>query len=261
MPASTPRRRAAVILAAGRGERMKSPTPKVLHRIAGRTMLDMAIDAAEALGCEPDRGGGRRPFAGGSRPRRRAAGRGGGRGAGSAARHRPRGAGGAGSALAGFDGDVLVTYADVPLLTADAVAPAARPARRRRRRRGAGLRGRPFRAPTAGWSSRTTFLKAIVEAKEATPDQLAITACNSGVIAADAARLFALLDRVTQRQRQGGVLSHRRRRRSRRRTEPRSKVAFADEAVVAGVEFPGRAGGGRGRLADRAAGRTDDLAA
>ena len=31
--------RAAVILAAGQGTRMKSPTPKVLHPVAGRTML------------------------------------------------------------------------------------------------------------------------------------------------------------------------------------------------------------------------------
>ena len=35
--------RAAVILAAGQGTRMKSPTPKVLHPVAGRTMLDHAI--------------------------------------------------------------------------------------------------------------------------------------------------------------------------------------------------------------------------
>ena len=44
--------RAAVILAAGKGERMKSPRPKVLHLIGGRTLLDHAIDAAEGRGCE-----------------------------------------------------------------------------------------------------------------------------------------------------------------------------------------------------------------
>src|SRR6218665_3803951 len=46
------RPRAAVILAAGQGTRMKSPTPKVLHKVAGRTLLDLAIDAAEGLGCD-----------------------------------------------------------------------------------------------------------------------------------------------------------------------------------------------------------------
>src|ERR1700743_1904084 len=44
-------RRAAVILAAGQGTRMKSPTPKVLHPVGGRAMLDLAIHAAQELGC------------------------------------------------------------------------------------------------------------------------------------------------------------------------------------------------------------------
>ena len=44
--------RAAVILAAGQGTRMKSPTPKVLHKVGGRTLIDHAIDAAQAAGCE-----------------------------------------------------------------------------------------------------------------------------------------------------------------------------------------------------------------
>ena len=44
--------RAAVIMAAGQGTRMKSPLPKVLHKVGGRIMLDRAIDAAQALGCE-----------------------------------------------------------------------------------------------------------------------------------------------------------------------------------------------------------------
>ena len=49
---SQTRPRAAVILAAGQGTRMKSPLPKVLHRVGHRAMLDHAIDAAEGLGCE-----------------------------------------------------------------------------------------------------------------------------------------------------------------------------------------------------------------
>jgi 2-C-methyl-D-erythritol 4-phosphate cytidylyltransferase len=39
--------RAAIILAAGQGTRMKSPLPKVLHPVGHRAMLDHAIDAAE----------------------------------------------------------------------------------------------------------------------------------------------------------------------------------------------------------------------
>src|SRR5436190_1757865 len=44
--------RAAVIMAAGQGTRMKSPTPKVLHKVGGRTLLDRVIDAVEAAGCD-----------------------------------------------------------------------------------------------------------------------------------------------------------------------------------------------------------------
>ena len=38
-----------IILAAGEGKRMKSSTPKVLQKIAGRPMLAHVIDAARAL--------------------------------------------------------------------------------------------------------------------------------------------------------------------------------------------------------------------
>ncbi len=42
------RRTVAVVLAAGLGTRMKSATPKVLHRICGRTLVDHVLDAADA---------------------------------------------------------------------------------------------------------------------------------------------------------------------------------------------------------------------
>ncbi len=43
---------AVVIMAAGAGTRMKSAIPKVLHRIAGRSMIGLAIDTADALSPE-----------------------------------------------------------------------------------------------------------------------------------------------------------------------------------------------------------------
>ena len=41
----------AVILAAGKGTRMKSKLPKVLHKVGGHSMLEHVMDAAEAAGC------------------------------------------------------------------------------------------------------------------------------------------------------------------------------------------------------------------
>jgi bifunctional UDP-N-acetylglucosamine pyrophosphorylase / glucosamine-1-phosphate N-acetyltransferase len=46
---TTPRPAAVVVLAAGEGTRMKSSTPKVLHTLAGRSMLGHALAAAQAL--------------------------------------------------------------------------------------------------------------------------------------------------------------------------------------------------------------------
>lgn len=44
--------RAAVILAAGKGTRMKSELPKVLHKVCGRPMLDYVIEALNNAGIE-----------------------------------------------------------------------------------------------------------------------------------------------------------------------------------------------------------------
>jgi bifunctional UDP-N-acetylglucosamine pyrophosphorylase/glucosamine-1-phosphate N-acetyltransferase len=49
MPQTRPR--IAVILAAGKGTRMRSSVPKVLHRAAGRPLLAWVVDAARAAGC------------------------------------------------------------------------------------------------------------------------------------------------------------------------------------------------------------------
>src|SRR5215212_4489093 len=41
-----------LILAAGQGTRMLSDTPKVLHRVAGKTLVEWVADAAHAAGAE-----------------------------------------------------------------------------------------------------------------------------------------------------------------------------------------------------------------
>lgn len=44
---------AVIVLAAGAGTRMKSRTPKILHRIGGKSMVGHALDAA--WGIDPER--------------------------------------------------------------------------------------------------------------------------------------------------------------------------------------------------------------
>jgi bifunctional UDP-N-acetylglucosamine pyrophosphorylase/glucosamine-1-phosphate N-acetyltransferase len=43
----------SVILAAGKGTRMRSELPKVLHRLLGAPLLEHAIEKVEAIGCDP----------------------------------------------------------------------------------------------------------------------------------------------------------------------------------------------------------------
>jgi len=184
-------RRAAIILAAGQGTRMKSPVPKVLHRVGHRAMLDHAIDAAEGLGCERIVVvvGNHSPEVRAHVEKRLGA-------AAIAVQDPPLGTGHAVRAaealLADFDGEVVVTYGDVPLLRAADIAPVFG---------GGGVTVIGFEARDPGAYGRLVMdgdtLAAITEAKEASPEVLALTTCNSGVMAAPARLLFELLGQVT----------------------------------------------------------------
>jgi bifunctional UDP-N-acetylglucosamine pyrophosphorylase/glucosamine-1-phosphate N-acetyltransferase len=184
---SQTRPRAAIILAAGQGTRMKSPLPKVLHQVAHRAMLDHAIDAAEALRCERIV-----VVVGTHSPEVRAhvvkrLGE-----AAIAVQDPPLGTGhavrAAAQALVGFDGEVVVTYGDVPLLKAADIEPVFNVD---------GVTVIGFEARDPGAYGRLILdgdtLTAITEAKEASAGVLAVTACNSGVMAAPAALLFSVL--------------------------------------------------------------------
>ncbi len=225
--------RAAVILAAGQGTRMRSPVPKVLHAVGGRPMLDRAIDAAQALGCTRIVvvAGAHSPEVA-AHARRRL-----GEGA-VAIQDPPLGTGhavlAARAALAGFEGDVVVTYADTPLLDAAAVAPLLQA-----RETGAELAVLGFHAADPGAYGRLVAaegggLDRIVEAKDASAEVLAITACNSGVLAAPSGLLFDLLARVGDQNAKGeyyltDVVGLARER------GLRVEAAFTEEARVLGV--------------------------
>ncbi|MDZ4275968.1 MAG: NTP transferase domain-containing protein, partial [Erythrobacter sp.] len=105
---------AAIILAAGKGTRMKSDRHKVLHPIAGRAMLDHLMASVEELG--PERlavvvGAGRDQIEAAVGAR-----------AATCLQEPQLGTGHAVAqaegALAGFAGDVLVLYGDVPFVKA-----------------------------------------------------------------------------------------------------------------------------------------------
>jgi len=194
MPTASPKR-ACVILAAGQGTRMKSPLPKVLHKVGGRAMVDWVIDAAEALGCNPIV-----VVISAGAPALRAhvvkrLGE-----AAVAVQDPPLGTGhavlAAKDALAGFEGDVLVNYADGPLLGAAEIEPLFE-----LRAAGADLAVLGFETPNPDAYGRLVIdangrLIKIVEAKDASHAELAIQACNSGVLAAPSGRLFGWLAKV-----------------------------------------------------------------
>lgn len=186
---------AAIILAAGKGTRMKSDLHKVLHPIAGRPMLLHLIDSVAAL--DPERtivvtGAAGEQVEAALAPLE----------VGTVRQMEQLGTGHAvqraEAVLAGFDGDVLILYGDVPLVPSATMrrmldrlhaedAPAAvvlgfRPA-------DPGAYGRVI-ADADG-----RIIK-MVEFKDASAEERAETLCNSGLMAVRARDLFALLARV-----------------------------------------------------------------
>jgi bifunctional UDP-N-acetylglucosamine pyrophosphorylase/glucosamine-1-phosphate N-acetyltransferase len=233
VPLSSTRPRAAVILAAGQGTRMKSPTPKVLHKVAGRTLLDLAIDAAQGLGCERIIVvvGAHSPQVG-EHARKRL-----GEGA-TVVQDPPLGTGhavlAAKDALADFDGDVVVTYADCPLTTAGVIAPLFDLITN-----GAHVAVLGFEAANPTGYGRLILapghvLLRIVEEKEADLATKQVKHCNSGVLAAERATLFDLLANVRNDNAKSEYyltdvvgLAHDR--------KLSTRAAFAPEAAVQGV--------------------------
>ena len=194
--------RAAVILAAGQGTRMKSPIPKMLHRVGGRTLLDRVIDTVLETGCE------RVVVVVGTHSpivRERVEAR-----LGSAAiavQDPPLGTGhavlAAGPALADFDGDVMVVNGDCPLLKPEDLDPLFS-----LRAAGADLALLGFRPADALLYGRILSgpgdqVLRIVEARDASPGELAVGDCYAGMLCADRARLFDWLSRLTNANAKG----------------------------------------------------------
>ncbi|CAK0746569.1 UDP-N-acetylglucosamine pyrophosphorylase / Glucosamine-1-phosphate N-acetyltransferase [uncultured Gammaproteobacteria bacterium] len=184
---------ACVILAAGKGTRMKSDLPKVLHKIAGRSMIGHVLAATAAL--DPDHilivtgpnmdavSAAVTPYPTVIQVNQL--------GTGDAVRA-------AAETLRGFNGDVLVLYGDTPLITE---ATLRRMIEARRAARDPAVVVLGMRPADPGAYGRVIVgtdggVERIVEFLDATPEQRAVGLCNGGLMAFDGARLFGLLDRV-----------------------------------------------------------------
>jgi bifunctional UDP-N-acetylglucosamine pyrophosphorylase / glucosamine-1-phosphate N-acetyltransferase len=220
---------AAIVLAAGDGTRMRSAVPKVLHRIAGRSLLGHAVHAVAAL--EPEHlvvvvGHGRhqvsdavsalgeelaRPVLAAVQEKRLGTG------------HAVRCA--LDAVPTTLTGPVLVTYGDVPLLepatlgallAAHAASGAALTLLTSELADPSGY-GRVLR------ESDGTVTR-IVEEADATPEQRAVTEVNSGVYAFDAEFLTTAIGRLRTTNSQGELY-----------LTDLVKIAHDDDADVRGV--------------------------
>ncbi len=184
---------ALIILGAGMGTRMNSDIPKVLHQIAGAPMLVHAMKSGAALApsatvvvaghgaaavekvamaFDPDAQVVVQDQQLGT--------------AHAVAQAR--------TALDGFDGDALVLYGDTPFIRAETLAAVAAA----RLTHDVVVLG--FDAVDPGRYGRLIMaddqLDRIVEFKDASDEERAITLCNSGIIAAKSGVLFDLIDAV-----------------------------------------------------------------
>ena len=194
MSEAEPRRRLAIVLAAGEGVRMKSARPKVLHEIAGRTMLAQVLAAVAAAGAQDVAlviGPGRDDVAAEARKNAPEA--------SIFVQEQRRGTAhavlAAREAIArGYD-DVLIVYADIPLIRAVTLA-----ALYDSLAEGAIVAALGFAArDPAGYGrliEKDGALLAIREHKDASPAERGIVLCNAGPIAISGARALALLDLI-----------------------------------------------------------------
>jgi bifunctional UDP-N-acetylglucosamine pyrophosphorylase/glucosamine-1-phosphate N-acetyltransferase len=181
---------AVIVLAAGKGTRMRSAVPKVLHKVAGRSMVGHVIAAAEAL--EASKvvvvvAPGMDDVAAAVKPHS------------VAIQNSQHGTADAVKAARGvlenFAGDVLILYGDCPLIQAETLA------RMRSERRDEAVTVLGMRVPAPTPYGRLVLgadgtLERIVEALDADEAERQIDLCNTGIMLIDGSRLFSLLDSI-----------------------------------------------------------------
>lgn len=199
---SETRNLAIVILAAGKGTRMKSSHAKVLHPLGGRALVRHVLETCKPLGAE------RTVVVVGHQAAavEKACG---GYGASFALQKEQNGTGHAvriarDEALSGFDGDVMVLYGDVPLLTEGSV----RRLLAAHREKGAAVSLlTSFLEDAFGYGrivrDESGALSRIVEEKDATDEERRIQEWNPGIYCVRSDFLFPSLDRLQSDNAQG----------------------------------------------------------
>jgi bifunctional UDP-N-acetylglucosamine pyrophosphorylase/glucosamine-1-phosphate N-acetyltransferase len=187
---------AAVVLAGGLGTRMKSDTPKHFHRVLGRRMVDWVVEAARAVDADPlvvvTSPQGVAQFDGIQ----------------TAVQAEPRGTGdalaSAHQALKGVVGDLFVLSGDAPVISPRLLSELLET----HRREGAAATILSFRPPDPREYGRVIrdgdgSVRAIVEAGDASPDELAVDEVNSSIYVFAAGRLWPALEQLDTSNEQG----------------------------------------------------------
>ncbi len=187
---------AAVVMAGGLGTRMRSTTPKHLHPVLGRRMVDWVLEAVRPLGPEPlvvvASPASADEF----------------EGVEVAVQHRPLGTGDAvrvaRPALEGRARDLLVLPGDTPLLSEDLLTALLAT----HRAMGAAATVLSFEPPDPRSYGRIVrdergHLRTIVEAADAGEDELRIRECNSSIYVFAAEQLWPALEGLEPANAQG----------------------------------------------------------
>lgn len=185
---------AIIILAAGKGTRMKSPKPKVMHELAGKPMINWLLDTATALNPEkiivvagpdmPELESAVAPHA-------------------TVIQEQQNGTGDAIKPalplLEGFAGQVLILMGDEPLIPLETLQDLANRE---------GLSALAFNTNTPAGLGRVLqnpdgTLQSIIEDKDCTPEQTQITLCNAATYSVPASNLAKWINQISDDNAQG----------------------------------------------------------
>lgn len=191
---------ASLILAAGKGTRMKSKLPKVLHKVGGKAMVERVLDTVQSLGTQEDVvvigfGGERVQGYIGNRAK-------------FVVQEEQNGTGHAVKqaqpVLGKFDGIILLLCGDTPLVKKETLEALLK----EHKSTGAAATVLTAHMPDPTGYGRIIRDKAgkvvrIVEQKDGTPEELAVDEVNTGMYAFDSKKLWPCLDQLSDDNAQG----------------------------------------------------------